>query len=92
MQGLAEVCQNIASFQYRSIDRILLNAYQPVAKLWHRRLAGGFHGQERCFQTAVFPFTTGCYIPTMQTPAAMAVFFREVRRQPILAGKVFKGP
>ena len=35
--------------------------YQPVAILWHRRLAGGFHGQERCFRTAFFPFTTGCY-------------------------------
>ncbi|MBN2559901.1 MAG: UvrD-helicase domain-containing protein [Phycisphaerae bacterium] len=36
-------------------------AYQPAAKLWHRRLAGGLHGQERRFRTAVFPFTAGCY-------------------------------
>ncbi|MBN2560529.1 MAG: hypothetical protein JXQ75_06330 [Phycisphaerae bacterium] len=56
MQGLAEVCQDAVSLQYRSIDRIVLNVY----------------------------------IPTLQTPAAMAVFFREVRRQPILAGKAFK--
>jgi len=28
--------------------------YQPVVKLWHRRLAGGFHGQERRFRIAVF--------------------------------------
>ena len=30
------------------------------------------------------------YLPTLQTPAAMAVFFRDVQRKPILAGKVFK--
>jgi len=44
------------AFSYRSIDRLILNAY----------------------------------IPTLQTPAAMAVFLREVRQRPILAGKVFK--
>ena len=46
---------------------------QPVAKLWHRRLAGGFHGQEQRFRTAVFPFTTGCqttvrFVPRSDMP------------------------
>jgi len=44
------------AFSYRSMDRLVLNAY----------------------------------IPTLQTPAAMAVFFRQVQLKPILAGKVFK--
>ncbi len=34
--------------------------YQPVVKLWHRRLAGGSRGQKRRFLNAVFTFTTGC--------------------------------
>jgi len=56
MSTVAECCKDAVAFSYRSIDRLVLNAY----------------------------------IPTMQTPAAMAVFFREVQRKPILAGKVFK--
>ena len=30
------------------------------------------------------------YIPTMQTPASMGYFMRQVRRKPILSGVVFK--
>jgi hypothetical protein len=30
------------------------------------------------------------YIPTLQTPGAMAVFFRQVCKKPILSGLVFK--
>jgi DNA-binding PadR family transcriptional regulator len=56
MDTIAEICTDAVAFSYRSIDRLVLNAY----------------------------------IPTLQTPAAMAVFFREVQRKPILAGKVFK--
>jgi hypothetical protein len=56
MDTIAECCTDAVAFSYRSIDRLVLNAY----------------------------------IPTLQTPAAMAVFFREVQRKPILAGKVFK--
>ncbi|MBN2561023.1 MAG: hypothetical protein JXQ75_08845 [Phycisphaerae bacterium] len=49
----------------RGRHRLWRPDYQPVAKLWHRRLAGGFHGQKRRFRNAVFPFTTGCYtLPT----------------------------
>jgi hypothetical protein len=44
------------AFSYRSIDRLILNAY----------------------------------IPTLQTPGAMAIFFRQILHKPILAGKVFK--
>ncbi len=56
MDRITECCADAVAFSYRSIDRLVLNAY----------------------------------IPTLQTPAAMAVFFREVQGQPILAGKVFK--
>lgn len=56
MKTLAEVCGNAVEFSYRSIDRLILNAY----------------------------------IPTLQTPAAMARFFREVCGKPILSGHVFK--
>ena len=56
MHAITQHCPDAVAFSYRSIDRLILNAY----------------------------------IPTLQTPGAMAVFFRDVRRQPILAGKVFK--
>ena len=56
MNPIAECCADAVAFSYRSMDRLVLNAY----------------------------------IPTLQTPAAMAVFFRQVQRKPILAGKVFK--
>ena len=56
MHPIVEACPEAVAFSYRSVDRLILNAY----------------------------------IPTLQTPAAMAIFLREVRRQPILAGKVFK--
>ena len=56
MSTLAESCADSIAFSYRSIDRLILNAY----------------------------------IPTLQTPGAMARFFREVQHKPILAGKVFK--
>jgi hypothetical protein len=56
MNRLARVCPDAVSFGYRSIDRLILNAY----------------------------------IPTMQTPGAMACFLRQVRGKPILAGIVFK--
>jgi hypothetical protein len=45
MDTIAECCTDAVAFLYRSIDRLVLNAY----------------------------------IPTLQTPAAMAVFFREVQ-------------
>lgn len=56
MNTIAECCAEAVAFSYRSIDRLVLNAY----------------------------------IPTLQTPAAMAMFFRQVQGKPILAGKVFK--
>jgi hypothetical protein len=56
MTTVAEICSDAIAFSYRSIDRLVLNAY----------------------------------IPTLQCPAAMAVFFREVWRKPILSGAVFK--
>jgi len=56
MNPITECCADAVAFSYRSMDRLVLNAY----------------------------------IPTLQTPAAMAVFFRQVQRKPILAGKVFK--
>ena len=56
MNTLAESCADSIAFSYRSIDRLILNAY----------------------------------IPTLQTPGAMAKFFRDVQHKPILAGKVFK--
>jgi hypothetical protein len=56
METIAELCASSVAFSYRSIDRLILNAY----------------------------------IPRLQTPAAMAVFFREVQHKPILSGHVFK--
>ena len=56
MNRLARLCPDAVSFGYRSIDRLILNAY----------------------------------IPTLQTPGAMACFLRQVRGKPILAGIVFK--
>jgi hypothetical protein len=56
MNRLARLCPEAVAFEYRSIDRLMLNAY----------------------------------IPTLQTPGAMARFLREVRHKPILAGVVFK--
>ena len=56
MQTLAEVCGAAVAFTYRSIDRLILNAY----------------------------------IPTLQTPVAMAYFLREVCDWPILSGHAFK--
>jgi hypothetical protein len=56
MNSVADVCRSAVAFSYRSIDRLVLNAY----------------------------------IPTLQTPAAMARFLREVQRKPILSGLVFK--
>jgi len=57
MSTIAEVCGEAVAFTYRSIDRLILNAY----------------------------------IPTLQTPAAMAWFLREVCGKPILSPVVFKG-
>ncbi len=56
MKTLAEVCGSAVTFTYRSIDRLILNAY----------------------------------IPTLQTPGAMARFLREVCGKPILSPVVFK--
>jgi len=56
MNSIAEVCREAIAFEYRCIDRLILNAY----------------------------------IPTLQTPGAMARFMRQVRQQPILSGIVFK--
>lgn len=56
MNPIAECCADAVAFSYRSMDRLVLNAY----------------------------------IPTLQTPGAMALFFRQVQRKPIPAGKVFK--
>lgn len=56
MQTLAEACSAAIAFVYRSIDRLILNAY----------------------------------IPTLQTPGAMAIFLRHVCKKPILSGLVFK--
>ena len=56
MNRLSRLCPDAVSFGYRSIDRLILNAY----------------------------------IPTLQTPGAMACFLRQVRGKPILAGIVFK--
>lgn len=56
MNRLARLCPDAVAFEYRSIDRLILNAY----------------------------------IPTLQTPGAMAHFLRQVRGKPILAGVVFK--
>ncbi len=55
MQPLAEVCGSAVAFTYRSIDRLILNAY----------------------------------IPTLQTPGAVARFLREVCGKPILSPVVF---
>jgi hypothetical protein len=57
MKTLAEVCGSAVAFTYRSIDRLILNAY----------------------------------IPTLQTPGAVAWFLREVLGKPILSPVVFKG-
>lgn len=57
MKTLAEVCDSAVAFTYRSIDRLILNAY----------------------------------IPTLQTPGAVAHFLREVCGKPILSPVVFKG-
>lgn len=56
MTTLAEVCSTAIAFTYRSIDRLILNAY----------------------------------IPTLQTPAAVAYFLRTVCGKPILSPVVFK--
>jgi hypothetical protein len=56
MKTLAEVCSSAVAFTYRSIDRLILNAY----------------------------------IPTLQTPGAVAWFLREVCGKPILSPVVFK--
>jgi hypothetical protein len=56
MQTLADVCGHAVAFAYRSLDRLILNAY----------------------------------IPTLQTPAAMAYFLRTVCHWPILSGHAFK--
>lgn len=56
MKTLAEICSSAVAFTYRSIDRLILNAY----------------------------------IPTLQTPGAVAHFLREVCHKPILSGHVFK--
>lgn len=56
MKTLAEVCGSAVAFTYRSIDRLILNAY----------------------------------IPTLQTPGAMARFLGEVCHKPILSPVVFK--
>lgn len=57
MKTLAEICGSAVAFSYRSMDRLILNAY----------------------------------IPTLQTPGAMAWFLRDVCKKPILSGLVFKG-
>lgn len=57
MMTVAEVCKEAVAFSYRSIDRLVLNAY----------------------------------IPTLQTPGAMAWFLRNVLRKPILSPRLFKG-
>lgn len=56
MATMSDVCGDAVSFGYRSIDRLILNAY----------------------------------IPMLQTPGSMAMFFRNVQHKPILAGRVFK--
>ena len=56
MTPLAESLGEAVAFSYRSMDRLILNAY----------------------------------IPTLQTPGAMAAFFRHVQKKPIPAGAVFK--
>jgi hypothetical protein len=56
MNTIAEVLKDSIAFNYRCIDRLILNAY----------------------------------IPTLQTPGAMAGFMRQVRGKPILGGLVFK--
>jgi len=56
MKTIAEVCSSAVAFTYRSIDRLILNAY----------------------------------IPTLQTPGAVAWFLREVCGKPILSPVVFK--
>ena len=56
MNRLSRLCPDAVAFEYRSIDRLVLNAY----------------------------------IPTLQTPGAMARFLRDVRHKPILSGIVFK--
>jgi hypothetical protein len=56
MKTVAEACEDAVAFSYRSMDRLILNAY----------------------------------IPTLQTPAAMAVFLRQVCGKPFLSGLVFK--
>jgi hypothetical protein len=56
VQTLTEACSATIAFAYRSIDRLILNAY----------------------------------IPTLQTPGAMAIFLRQVCKKPILSGLVFK--
>lgn len=56
MNRLARLCPDAVDFEYRCIDRLILNAY----------------------------------IPTLQTPGAMAYFLRNVRGKPILSGIVFK--
>jgi hypothetical protein len=56
MQTLAKVCESAVAFTYRSIDRLILNAY----------------------------------IPTRQTPGAVAWFLREVCGTPILSPVLFK--
>ena len=56
MKTIADVCSSAVAFTYRSIDRLILNAY----------------------------------IPTLQTPGAVAWFLREVLGKPILSPVVFK--
>jgi hypothetical protein len=56
MRTIADVCSSAVAFTYRSIDRLILNAY----------------------------------IPTLQTPGAVAWFLREVLGKPILSPVVFK--
>ncbi|MDR7548264.1 MAG: hypothetical protein QN149_13415 [Armatimonadota bacterium] len=57
MKTLAEICDSAVAFSYRSIDRLIVNAY----------------------------------IPTLQTPGAVARFLRDVCHKPILSPVVFKG-
>lgn len=57
MKTLAEICGSAVAFSYRSIDRLIVNAY----------------------------------IPTLQTPGAVARFLRDVCHKPILSPVVFKG-
>ncbi len=56
MKTIAEGCSSAVAFPYRSIDRLILNAY----------------------------------LPTLQTPGAMAWLLREVCGKPILSPVVFK--